>query len=153
MTHAGQDPVYAGALLGYTKASVRNTAAAITETATPQVRRMLMTHLRRAIRLHGKSVSLYVQARVVSCPSPRPGHPKRLPQRRDGPGDAGDDRPPHHEVQTHVDACPPAAGRSVENRAEHVDRRDTRMAYARKIAVRIRLVHAALAPGDGVAPQ
>ncbi|WP_067930143.1 spore coat protein [Alicyclobacillus kakegawensis] len=54
MTHAGQDPVYAGALLGYAKASVRNTAAAITETATPQVRRMLMAHLRKTIRLHAK---------------------------------------------------------------------------------------------------
>ncbi|MCL6631805.1 MAG: spore coat protein [Alicyclobacillus herbarius] len=62
MTHAGQDPIYAGALLGYTKASVRNTAAAITETATPQIRRMLMAHLRRAIRLHAK-VFHYMMAR------------------------------------------------------------------------------------------
>jgi hypothetical protein len=62
MSHLGSDPVYAGDLLGYAKASIRNTAAALTETATPQVRKMLTQHLRHAIHLHAK-VFHYMSAR------------------------------------------------------------------------------------------
>lgn len=45
---------YSGSLLGFAKTSVRNYAIAITETATPQLREVLQTHLLRAIQLHGK---------------------------------------------------------------------------------------------------
>jgi spore coat protein F len=43
---------YAGDLLGLAKSSVRNYAAAITETATPQVREVLTSHLLKAIKCH-----------------------------------------------------------------------------------------------------
>ena len=43
---------YAGDLLVLAKASVRNYAIAITETATPQVRETLTNHLQKAIQCH-----------------------------------------------------------------------------------------------------
>ncbi|WP_077211721.1 spore coat protein [Bacillus dakarensis] len=43
---------YAGDLLGFCKASVRNYAIAITETATPALRKVLTNQLLKAIQLH-----------------------------------------------------------------------------------------------------
>lgn len=56
-----RDPVYAGSLLGYTKSVVRNTAAAITETATPAVREMLSRHLQHGIRMHQQIFNYMLQ--------------------------------------------------------------------------------------------
>lgn len=52
MPHTDRDAVYAGSLLGHSKAVVRNTSAAITETATPIVRQTLSRHLQDAIHMH-----------------------------------------------------------------------------------------------------
>ncbi|SEN24803.1 spore coat protein F [Mesobacillus persicus] len=43
---------YAGDLLAFSKASVRNYAIAITETATPELRKVLTDQLNRGIKLH-----------------------------------------------------------------------------------------------------
>jgi len=48
------DPIYAGQLLGSTKSCIRNSAIAITETATPMVRETLACQLNEAIGLHEK---------------------------------------------------------------------------------------------------
>ncbi|GGE29144.1 spore coat protein [Marinithermofilum abyssi] len=53
-THAPDVAFYAGELLGLAKSSVRNYAAAITETATPQLRQVLTRRLIGAIQGHGK---------------------------------------------------------------------------------------------------
>lgn len=45
---------YAGDLLAFSKAEVRNTAIALTETATPYLREMLTRHLNDAIKGHGE---------------------------------------------------------------------------------------------------
>ncbi|MBM7646299.1 spore coat protein F [Scopulibacillus daqui] len=45
---------YAGSLLGFAKSSVKNYAAAITETATPQLKNLLANHLTKAIQCHTK---------------------------------------------------------------------------------------------------
>lgn len=45
---------YAGDLLSLMKASVRNYAIAITETATPALRKTLTNHLLRAVKGHGR---------------------------------------------------------------------------------------------------
>lgn len=45
-------PFYAGDLLGLVKASVRNYSVAITETATPELRRVLKKQLNDSIELH-----------------------------------------------------------------------------------------------------
>ncbi|RXJ01357.1 spore coat protein [Anaerobacillus alkaliphilus] len=47
-------PFYAGDLLGLAKTSVRNYSIAITETATPELRRVLKKQLNNAIDLHAK---------------------------------------------------------------------------------------------------
>ena len=47
-------PFYAGDLLALFKTSVRNYAIAITETATPELRRVLKLQLNRAIDTHAK---------------------------------------------------------------------------------------------------
>lgn len=52
MPHMSRDAVYAGSLLGYSKSLVRNTSAAITETASPAVREMLSHHLQQGIHIH-----------------------------------------------------------------------------------------------------
>ncbi|MGC4377735.1 spore coat protein [Fictibacillus sp. Mic-4] len=43
---------YAGDLLGLAKASVRNYAMALTETATPELHQVLSRHLQNAVQLH-----------------------------------------------------------------------------------------------------
>ncbi|MFC7392188.1 spore coat protein [Scopulibacillus cellulosilyticus] len=45
---------YAGSLLGFAKSSVKNYAGAITETATPQLKNVLINHLNKAIECHTK---------------------------------------------------------------------------------------------------
>lgn len=45
---------YSGNLLGFLKTAVRNYAIAITETATPKIRRLLSRQLNNAIELHGE---------------------------------------------------------------------------------------------------
>lgn len=47
-------PFYAGDLLAFFKTAVRNYAIAITETATPAVRKVLKQHLSNAIDTHAK---------------------------------------------------------------------------------------------------
>ncbi|MBU9712855.1 spore coat protein [Evansella tamaricis] len=47
-------PFYAGDLLGLAKATVRNYAIAITETATPEVRKVLKKQLNDCIDLHAQ---------------------------------------------------------------------------------------------------
>ena len=47
-------PLYAGELLALTKMCVRNYGIAITETATPEVRKVLKKQLNSAIELHEK---------------------------------------------------------------------------------------------------
>ncbi|MCT8136613.1 spore coat protein [Anaerobacillus sp. CMMVII] len=47
-------PFYAGDLLALFKTSVRNYSIAITETATPELRKVLKQQLNRAIDTHGK---------------------------------------------------------------------------------------------------
>lgn len=49
-----ENPFFAGDLLVFMKASVRNYAIAITETATPALRDVLKQHLNNAIDLHAK---------------------------------------------------------------------------------------------------
>ncbi|AYK59194.1 spore coat protein CotF [Bacillus subtilis] len=46
------NPFYSGDLLGFAKTSVRSYAIAITETATPQLRNVLVKQLNAAIQLH-----------------------------------------------------------------------------------------------------
>ncbi|AFI30727.1 spore coat protein [Bacillus sp. A053] len=48
------NPFYSGDLLGFAKTSVRSYAIAITETATPQLRNVLVKQLNAAIQLHGQ---------------------------------------------------------------------------------------------------
>lgn len=48
---------YAGDLLGLAKTTVRNYAIAITETATPKLREVLIRQLNAAIQLHGQVYS------------------------------------------------------------------------------------------------
>lgn len=48
-------PFYAGQLLGFAKTAVRTYAAAITETATPQLRETFTKQLNAAIQLHAKT--------------------------------------------------------------------------------------------------
>ncbi|MEB1808922.1 MAG: spore coat protein [Bacillaceae bacterium] len=48
-------PFYAGDLLALAKTSVRNYSIAITETATPAVRKVLRQHLMKAIDTHAKA--------------------------------------------------------------------------------------------------
>ncbi|MCY8175788.1 spore coat protein [Bacillus inaquosorum] len=48
------DPFYSGDLLGFAKTSVRSYAIAITETATPQLRNILVKQLNAAIQLHAQ---------------------------------------------------------------------------------------------------
>ncbi|HZG72825.1 MAG TPA: spore coat protein [Chondromyces sp.] len=43
---------YAGSLLGLAKTTVRNYAIAITETATPELKKVLVNQLNQAIKLH-----------------------------------------------------------------------------------------------------
>lgn len=52
LPHSSRDAVYAGSLLGHSKAVIRNTATAITETATPVVRQTLTRQLQQAIHMH-----------------------------------------------------------------------------------------------------
>ncbi|RAL25797.1 spore coat protein [Thermoflavimicrobium daqui] len=49
-----ETPFYAGNLLGLAKTAVRNYAIAITETATPALRKVLTKQLKNAVKLHGK---------------------------------------------------------------------------------------------------
>ena len=49
-----ENPFYSGDLLGFAKTSVRSYAIAITETATPQLRNVLVKQLNAAIQLHGQ---------------------------------------------------------------------------------------------------
>ncbi|WP_258535742.1 spore coat protein [Bacillus sp. 03113] len=51
-TEAMNLPFYSGDLLGLTKTAVRNYAIAITETATPQLRNVLVQQLNKAIQSH-----------------------------------------------------------------------------------------------------
>ncbi|WP_027410283.1 spore coat protein [Anoxybacteroides tepidamans] len=53
---------YAGDLLGFAKTAVRNYAAAITETATPILRKTFVNHLLKAIETH-KKVFQYMNER------------------------------------------------------------------------------------------
>ncbi|MBD3110179.1 spore coat protein [Bacillus sp. AGMB 02131] len=46
------DPFYAGNILGMSKTAVRNYAAAITETATPELRNVFKNHLNNAVDWH-----------------------------------------------------------------------------------------------------
>ncbi|RPK03663.1 hypothetical protein EH11_00063 [Bacillus subtilis] len=48
------NPFYSGDLLGFAKTSVRSYAIAITETATPQLRNVLVKQLNAAIQLHAQ---------------------------------------------------------------------------------------------------
>ncbi|MEC1645915.1 spore coat protein [Bacillus halotolerans] len=48
------NPFFSGDLLGFAKTSVRNYAIAITETATPQLRTVLVKQLNAAIKLHAQ---------------------------------------------------------------------------------------------------
>ncbi|MCY7831614.1 spore coat protein CotF [Bacillus spizizenii] len=48
------NPFYSGDLLGFVKTSVRSYAIAITETATPQLRNVLVKQLNAAIQLHAQ---------------------------------------------------------------------------------------------------
>lgn len=52
--HEDMTAFYAGHLLGMTKAAIQSYAAAITETATPQLRDTFTKHLNNAIKLHAK---------------------------------------------------------------------------------------------------
>ncbi len=52
---------YAGTLLGLAKTMVRNYAIAITETATPQLRQMLVNQLNKAIQLHANVFNFMYQ--------------------------------------------------------------------------------------------
>ncbi|KRW91714.1 hypothetical protein SD51_07470 [Alicyclobacillus tengchongensis] len=61
MERSYRDAIYAGSLLGYAKAAVRNTSAAITETATPAVRQVLNRHLQQAIELHEQIFNYMLQ--------------------------------------------------------------------------------------------
>ncbi|ADU28556.1 spore coat protein [Evansella cellulosilytica] len=54
MTEKELEGLYAGDLLTFSKMSVRNYAIAITEAATPEVRKVFQKHLNNAIDLHGK---------------------------------------------------------------------------------------------------
>lgn len=54
MDHRMRDGFYAGDLLSFAKAGVRNTAIAITETATPEVREALARQLNQGIELHAR---------------------------------------------------------------------------------------------------
>jgi spore coat protein F len=49
-----ENPFYAGDLLALAKTAVRNYAIAITETATPLLRKVLMKQLHGAVEWHGK---------------------------------------------------------------------------------------------------
>ncbi|OXB85712.1 MULTISPECIES: spore coat protein [Geobacillus] len=51
----GERALHAGDLLGFAKTSVRNYAAAITETATPVLRKTFVKHLLKAIETHEKA--------------------------------------------------------------------------------------------------
>ncbi|MDG5788016.1 spore coat protein [Evansella sp. AB-P1] len=51
---AFSDSFFAGDLLALAKMTVRNYGIAITEAATPEVRKVLQKHLNNAIDLHGK---------------------------------------------------------------------------------------------------
>ncbi|MBM7693413.1 spore coat protein F [Peribacillus deserti] len=53
--------LYGGTLLMMAKTAVRNYAIAITETATPDIRKVLNTHLNRAIALHGRVFNFMYQ--------------------------------------------------------------------------------------------
>lgn len=51
----------AASLLGFAKASIRNYANAITETATPQLREVFQKHLLAAIAFHAKTFNFMCQ--------------------------------------------------------------------------------------------
>ncbi|NNU84882.1 spore coat protein [Geobacillus sp. BMUD] len=51
----GDRALHAGDLLGFSKTAVRNYAAAITETATPVLRKTFVRHLLKAIETHEKA--------------------------------------------------------------------------------------------------